>query len=81
MMYTQMLYEVSKSPVGSATAKGVEIAAKVGLMAGREAVKVMVPAAGRIAAWAVQQGGRAALGALQGKRRDERKREEGNKKG
>lgn len=65
----QALYEVSKevskSPVGTATAKGVELVAKLSLMAGKEAVKVAVPAAGQVAKWAVAQGARAAMGAVQ----------------
>lgn len=65
----QALYEVSKevskSPVGTATAKGMELVAKLSLMAGKEAVKVAVPAAGQVAKWAVAQGARAAMGAVQ----------------
>lgn len=39
--------------------------AQVGFMAGKEAVKTIVPAAGKVAVWAVQQGTRAAFGAAQ----------------
>lgn len=66
----QALYQVSstvsKSPVGTATAKGVELVAKLGLMAGKEAVKVAVPAAGQVAKWAMTQGAKAAMGAVSG---------------
>lgn len=61
----KVMYEVSKGPVGTATAKGVELVGKVGYMAGKEAIKVLVPAAGKVAAWAVQQGAKAAMGAVQ----------------
>lgn len=51
--------------MGTVTAKGVELVAKLSLMAGKEAVKVAVPAAGQVAKWAVSQGARAAMGAVQ----------------
>jgi len=52
------LYEFSNGPVGQATSKGVQAAAKITMTATIEAAKAAAP----VGKWALQQGVKAAVG-------------------
>ena len=54
----QALYKFSNGPVGQATSKGVQVAAKLTMSATIEAAKVAAP----VGKWALQQGFKAAVG-------------------
>jgi hypothetical protein len=54
----QAIYNFSNGPVGQATSKGVQVAAKVTMTATIEAAKVAAP----VGKWALQQGFKAAVG-------------------
>lgn len=56
--YQKAIYDVSRGPVGQATAKGVEAAAKLTVNATVEAAKLAAP----VGKWAVKEGTKVAFG-------------------
>lgn len=54
----QAIYDFSNGPVGQATSKGVQVAAKLTMTATIEAAKAAAP----VGKWALQQGFKAAVG-------------------
>lgn len=78
----QAIYNFSNGPVGQATSKGVEVAAKVTMTATIEAAKAAAP----VGKWALQQGFKAAVGLVgaamqQERQREQQKKQQGNGKG
>lgn len=68
----QAIYNFSNGPVGQATSKGVQVAAKVTMTATIEAAKVAAP----VGKWALQQGFKAAVGLVGAAMQQERQREQ-----
>lgn len=75
----QAIYNFSNGPVGQATSKGVQVAAKVTMTATIEAAKVAAP----VGKWALQQGFKAAVGlvgaAIQQERQQKQQKDKGRK--
>jgi hypothetical protein len=72
----QALFEFSDGPVGRATGKGVQAAAKITMTATIEAAKVAAP----VGKWALQQGFKAAVGLVSYAREQERQRSKGERR-
>jgi len=76
----QAIYDFSNGPVGQATSKGVQVAAKLTMTATIEAAKVAAP----VGKWALQEGFKAAVGlvgAAMQQERQQKKNQQGNGKG
>lgn len=74
----QAIYDFSNGPVGQATSKGVQVAAKFTMTATIEAAKVAAP----VGKWALQQGFKAAVGLVgAAMQQEQQKKQQGNGKG
>lgn len=73
----QAIYNFSNGPVGQATSKGVQVAAKVTMTATIEAAKVAAP----VGKWALQQGFKAAVGLVGAAIQQERQQKQKGKDG
>jgi hypothetical protein len=73
------VYDFSNGPVGQATSKGVQVAAKFTMTATIEAAKVAAP----VGKWALQQGFKAAVGLVGAAMQQEKqqKKQQANGKG
>lgn len=69
------VYNFTNGPVGQATSKGVQVAAKVTMTATIEAAKVAAP----VGKWALQQGFKAAVGLVGAAMEQERKQQQQKK--
>lgn len=71
------IYDFTNGPVGQATSKGVQTAAKLTMTATIEAAKAAAP----VGKWALQQGFKAAVGLVSAAREQERQqKQKGNRK-
>jgi hypothetical protein len=70
------VYDFSNGPVGQATSKGVQVAAKLTMTATIEAAKVAAP----VGKWALQQGFKAAVGLVGAAMQQEKQQQKKQKK-
>lgn len=73
----QAIYDFTNGPVGQATSKGVQTAAKLTMTASIEAAKVAAP----VGKWALQQGFKAAVGLVSAAMEQERQQKQKQKGG